>query len=174
LSSKSIAGSFRITGTVSLRNLDLTRVDASTPIRFRVGGFAFAGRLGDDPGYLPGAGKAHLVLRWNVGSVVSPEAAPYLTVALRWNAQTLRVALSGKVAAGAHPIVASTWAGHPSGVFQPVLPASLEFGGASVNFEVTNKVHVSASARVLTTDDYNIFRPSVVRASGKGQGAAGQ
>jgi hypothetical protein len=174
LSSKSIAGSFRITGTVSLRNLDLTRVDASTPIRFRVGGFAFAGRLGDDPGYLPGAGKAHLVLRWNVGSVVSPEAAPYLTVALRWNAQTLRVTLSGKVAAGAHPIVASTWAGHPSGVFQPVLPASLEFGGASVNFEVTNKVHVSASARVLTTDDYNIFRPSVVRASGKGQGAAGQ
>jgi len=70
--------------------------------------------------------------------------------------------------------VASAWAGHPSGVFQPVVPASLEFAGASVNFEVTNKVHASTSARVLTTDDNNIFRPSVVRASGKGQGAAGQ
>ena len=174
---RSFSARFTASATLSLESFDISQLSADDPVRFQIGGFEFAGKLGDDPKYQPGASSAQLVL---VNTSISPpKSIKVLTVKLKWDQGSLRARINGSAywhgveTESVSPIVGDRLASQPSGTVQQTVPAGLAFAGARAAFDVPFTARIKTGTRVFTEEFAGPnFVQSSVRVSGSGSGAA--
>jgi hypothetical protein len=118
-------GKSSFTITASMAGIDLSTLGTNTPVSFRVGDWSYAGKLGDDPKYKPGAKAA----KFTFTKLVSGKRVTIGSVGLKWSSLSLTV--TGSVTDPTFQSIARNryvkWEGPASGW----IPVQIGFAGQS-------------------------------------------
>ena len=145
-------GHFKLTVAVPDSETDPSQFTPATPVNIAIGGFTFAGTLGDDPKYTAGKNVARIPLTDQTCN--GPDCATFTHgfILLRITKTGVKIIVSTRTTADVHAspsAFASNYIDDEAGVISDVVPSA-------INIEVGNdsastNLAVSATVKQLTT-----------------------
>jgi len=164
------ADNYKISATVILTGVDITKFTRATTFDLQVGNLHISHPLGDDPKYATNKTSATFVSSYRDSK---NKPVIYQTVILKWTKTQLTASINGKTAntttAGWASIKANTYAGDDTRAITDTTTGSLKFGSVNLGFSPL-PLTGSVTTKPVKGKNTTIYKVSTVKVQGSASG----